>query len=298
VRRQRDGAAAPPRGCLRQGNVAADAATALARRYGWAALSLRDVLLAGLRDGAHLQRGWSACEWVNAFLSDRVHPSPQAYRLFADALIGLLVEAQDAEDAACGDGDADGIAVGLSRFAPMAPGAFDAPLRLCNDAAALEVRAAAGWHHAQTELVKGKLVHKPGWLATEAGSVLEFTVSTHFQGEPGGEPGANATLALTHLISYEHTGAAAVACVAGCACDGGVLQGHSVAQRVSIEATVELSVTQAQQCTIRLTVLPDTLSGEHKVKLIGVAANGPAAAAANASGNETAQQQQPAGYYA
>jgi hypothetical protein len=232
-----------------------------------------------------------------------VHPSPQAYRLFADALLGLLVEAQDAEDAACGEGEGDGIGVGMSRFAPMAPTAFDAPLRLCNDVAALEVRAAAGWRHVETEVVRGKIVHKPGWIATEAGAVLEFTVAAQFQQDAAGanatQPSPNATLALTHLISYEHMGAAAVACVAGCTCDGShVLQGHSTAQHVSIEATVELAVTQARQCTLRLTVLPDTLSGEHKVKLISVAVNSNGPALPSGSGHDAAAAQRPAGYYA
>jgi hypothetical protein len=94
-------------------------------------------------------------------------------------------------------------------------------------------------------------------------------------------------------------GAAAVACVAGCTCDGGhVLQGHSTAQHVSIEAAVELAVTQARQCTLRLTVLPDTLSGEHKVKLISVAVNSNGPAPSGSAHDAAAAQQRPAGYYA
>ena len=248
----------------------ADTVAGLARRYGWASLSLRDAMLAGLRDGAHEALGWTACEWLNAFYSDRVHPSPQGYRLIADAMLELLLAAQDAEEAACGE---PAPIVLLPRFAPVAAGAFDAPLRLCNDVRSMEVRVAQGWSHADFENVTGRIVRKPGWLAYEPGAALEFVVATLFPSTP---PEANATLAVTILTSYEHMGAAALACVAGCACDGAVLQGHLASEHVSVERAFMVNVTQAHECVLRLTVLPDSASGEHKVKLTAVAANAPA----------------------
>ena len=262
-----------------------DLMAAAARRYGWSTLSLRDAMHAGLRDGAHSALGWSACEWLNAFYKDRVHPSKQGARLMADALLQLLLQAQDAEDAACGDA-ADAAAVGMAgadvsavllppmqlpRFAPVAPGAFAAPLRLCNDVRHMEVRLSDGWEFTETEVVRNKTVHKRGWIGRTPGAALEFVVATRFKDVP---PALNATLVVSFLTSYEHMGAAALTCVVGCACDGAALQGH-VAERVSVEHSVALNVTQARECVLRLDVLPDTLSGEHKVKLITVTANAP-----------------------
>ena len=261
-----------------------DLVSATARRYGWSTISMRDAMLAGLRDGAHTALGWSACEWLNAFYNDRVHPSMQASRLVADALLHLLLQAQDAEDAACGDA-ADAAAAGslkadasalllptrLPRFAPVAPDAFAAPLRLCNDVRRMEVRAADGWYFTETEVVRNKTVHKRGWIAHKPGAALEFVVATRFLKAP---PALNATLVVSFLTSYEHMGAAALTCVAGCACDGATLQGH-VTEHVSVEHNVALNITQAHECVLRLVVLGDTLSGEHKVKLITVTANAP-----------------------
>jgi hypothetical protein len=262
-----------------------------ARRYGWASLSIRDALAAGLRDGAHIVLNWTACEWVNAFFTDRVHPSPQGYRLIADALIGLVVAAQDAEVAACVDGvDGEGVfenaTVALPLWAPMSAGAFAAPLRLCNVAAALAARRAEGWHHTQTELVKGHLVHKPGWIAVQPGAILDFSVATRFWAAARSQ--AAATLAVTHLISYEHMGSAELSCVSGCECTPVVLEGHTT-QPVSIEQLVELPVSQAEVCVLSLRVRNETQSGEHKVKLISISATAPlqddekAVAAANAT---------------
>lgn len=261
-----------------------DLVSATARRYGWSTLSLRDAMLAGLRDGAHTALGWSACEWLNAFYNDRVHPSPQGSRLVADALLHLLLQAQDAEDAACGDA-ADTAAAGvegsdalavlppiqLPRFAPIAPDAFAAPLRLCNDVRFMDIRAADGWNFTETELVRNMSVHKRGWIARTPGAALEFVVTTRFKDAP---LALNATLVVSFLTSYEHMGAASLKCVAGCVCDGAELQGH-VTKHVSVEHTVALNVTQAQECVLRLVVLPETLSEEHKVKLITVTANAP-----------------------
>ena len=261
-------------------NSTQDTVAAAARRYGWTSLSLRDALLAGLRDGAHTALGWSECEWLNGFLSDRVHPSPQASRLLADALIGLLVEAQDAADAACGDADEEMLPVALPPWAPLSPGAFAAPLRLCNDASKLEPRVADGWSYVKTELVRNRTVAKPGWIATQPGAVLEFAVTSRFAHTANASAAAeNATLAVTFLTSYEHMGDASLACVDGCACDGATLEGH-VAAHVSLQRTVELPVSQASACVLRLVVLPTTASGEHKVKLIDVAVNAPPGLAA------------------
>lgn len=256
----------------------ADAVAAAARRYGWASLSLRDAMLAGLRDGAHTALGWSACEWLNVFYRDRIHPSQQASRMIGDAMLQLLLQAQDAEEAACGDAD-DAFVQGAaalpplqqSRFVPIAKGAFAAPLKLCNAGQNLDVRSADGFAYASSEIVKNRTVWKPGWIARTPGATLDFAVAASFQGAPAG---ANATLKAVFLRSYEHMGIAQLTCLSGCACDGVELQGHGT-EHVSVEDSASMNVTQAHECVLRLAVQPETRSGEHKVKLISLTAYAP-----------------------
>jgi hypothetical protein len=190
----------------------------------------------------------------------------------------LLLQAQEAEEAACGDADDEFVQAASalpqlqqSRFAPVAQNAFAAPLKLCNDAQNLAVRAADGWAFFSSEIVKNRTVYKPGWIARTPGAALEFSVAASFQGSPAA---ANATLKAVFLRSYEHMGAARLECVAGCACDGVELQGHGT-ERVSVEHTASMNVSQAHECVLRLTVLPESLSGEHKVKLINLAVFAP-----------------------
>ena len=37
---------------------------------------------------------WSSCEWINAFMNDRVHPSPYGNQLFSDMMTLLLGETE------------------------------------------------------------------------------------------------------------------------------------------------------------------------------------------------------------
>jgi hypothetical protein len=234
---------------------------ALCRRYGWAMLSMHDMLAAGMRDGLPAALGWSDCEWVNAFYSDDMHPSPAGMRLLGDALLSLLLGAQDAADEA-----APAPPVLLPRNAPLSGCAWPPARRSCAAADNITPTRAPGWHYTAFEVVKGKQVWKQGWLANATGATMEVPLRTRLRALP---PAQTVELTVRFLTSYEHMGAMELSCVPpSCSCAPLTLQGH-VAAHVSIEHTATTNVTQAEACALRLAVLPDTLSGEHKVKLLG-----------------------------
>jgi hypothetical protein len=235
---------------------------ALCRRYGWAMLSAHDMLAAGMRDGLPAALGWSECEWVNAFYGDDIHPSSAGMRLLADALLSLLLSAQDA----AADEAATAPPVQLPRNAPLSAGAWLPAGRSCATADNLSPTRAEGWHYAAFEVVKGRQVWKQGWFANSTGATLEVPLRTRVRALP---PAQAVALTVRFLTSYEHMGAAELSCMQpSCSCAPLMLQGH-VATRVSVEQTATTNVTQAEACMLRLAVLPDTLSGEHKVKLLG-----------------------------
>jgi hypothetical protein len=251
------------------GSGTEDALAAAARRYGWAAVSLRDALAAGIRDGAPRALNWTECEWINAFLKDWVHPSLPGRRLLGDALLSLLLAAQDAASGEADACDASPLPVALPA-APLVRGARAPGLRACEEAEQLGVTAADGWALVKTELVNGHIVHKPGWIATTPGAELSFNISTSF---PAAPREARVALTLRFLTSYEHMGVAELRCVAGCACERALLQAHAEAH-VSVEHTGGVSATQAHACALALRVLDASASpgAEHKFKLVGVAA--------------------------
>jgi hypothetical protein len=249
------------------GSSIEDALAAAARRYGWATLSLRDALAAGIRDGAPGALNWTECEWINAFLKDWVHPSLPGRRLLGDALLTLLLSAQDAAD---GDGcDAPPPPPVALPAAPLVRGARAPSLRACEEPEQLGVTRADGWALVKTELVSGRLVHKPGWIATAPGAELVFNLSTRFAAAPAE---ARVALTLRFLTSYEHMGVAELRCVGGCACEPATLQAHA-AEHVSVEHSGGVQVTQAAQCALSLRVLDasDSPGAEHKFKLVGAA---------------------------
>jgi hypothetical protein len=238
------------------------ALVALCRRYGWAMLSMHDALAAGMRDGLPAALGWSGCEWVNAMFSDNFHPSPAGTRLLGDALLSLLLGAQDAADAA-GEAAAP---VALPRNAPLVAGAWLPVQRSCALPEHLGPTRAEGWHYTAFEVVKGAQVFKQGWIANTTGATLELPLRTRMHSVPPAQP---VNLTVRFLTSYEHMGAAELTCVQpSCSCAPVTLQGH-VSERVSVEHAATTAVSQAEACTLRLVVLPDTRSGEHKVKLLG-----------------------------
>ena len=149
----------------------------------------------------------------------------------------------------------------------------------------INVVKAEGWAHVEVE--GGKL--KPGWVSTAPGSLLWMAVDMDF-----GHPSDPHFITLTFLTSHEHMGQAAVTCVSGCNCSRGMIDGHisthkhsipkihdfrvrALGSRSSTATTTTDSISSRQgsnapaPCVVQLEVLPDTGSGEHKVKLIQLA---------------------------
>lgn len=164
---------------------------------------------------------------------------------------------------------------------PLSAGAFSQPPRACVNLDQLAPLVADGWQYGATETVRNVTVHKPGWIATTAGAVLEAVVSTRLaapRGDDGGggDSGDGSALPRVHLIvqylvSYEGTGAAQLSCASGCECAPALLNGHDPAP-VSVERARTVEVTQAQRCVLRLVVQPADpgAGGGTKFKLIGL----------------------------
>ena len=242
--------------------TAEDAVHRLARHHGWTSLSMRDALAFGLSSGEPARLGWSECEWLVGWMKDWTHPGPQGKRLVADMLVGLLAETQ-----ALVENSTFASALQPEAVAPLTPGLEAPSLRKCAEGTQLAVRRADGWHYVQMEVVKGAPVYKPGWLANVSGAVLEFEVNTRMYALA---KEARVQLSLQHLSSFERMGMAQVSCVGKCVCAPAQLDGHSTdPEHVSIEKELVLSVTQTRHCLVRLEVLAETRSGEHKVKLLG-----------------------------
>ena len=90
---------------------------------------------------------------------------------------------------------------------------------------------------------------------------------------------------LKYLTSFEHMGRARVSCVgSGCACSPLTVDAHvptspgarneTIWRRVGLQVVVRsqaqpqvTSRQRAHECSMRLRVLPETSSGEHKFKL-------------------------------
>jgi hypothetical protein len=89
-------------------------------------------------------------------------------------------------------------------------------------------------------------------------------------GSPSGAGGQGVVgLQLSHLVSYERMGRASVTCVSGCACEPALLEGHDGSSRHSVPEMLRMLVSRSSRCVVQLEVLPESSSGEHKVKLLG-----------------------------
>ncbi|KAL4427673.1 hypothetical protein ABPG75_001762 [Micractinium tetrahymenae] len=110
-------------------------------------------------------------------------------------------------------------------------------------------------------------IPKWGYTSTIVGSSLELTLNTCVANHL--TSGDFITLGLAMLASYEHMGAYSAACVEGCTCETLIADGTSKDHNSQMNF-VALLVTAADVCKIKLTVLKETQSGEHKVRLLGI----------------------------
>ena len=239
---------------------------AAARRYGWALISVRDAAAAGLRDQLHTALNISGCEWASMFYADPIHPARKhGTNLIGDALLSLLVAAQDISPPGC-QADTERLPPVRLLPAPLTKFGRVVTPHSCLEAEHIVPLRNESFHYVRHELINGAIVYKDGWLSNASGALLEFAFRTKLAELPAG---ARARLTLRVLTSYEGMGAAALSCAAGCACEPAVLQGH-VNGSVSVEHDAHVAVTQAEACVLQLRVLPETSSGGHKFKLLGV----------------------------
>jgi len=137
---------------------------------------------------------------------------------------------------------------------------------LCTDAHQFKVPNSSNWSFALTEVIHGKDVYKQGMLAFTAGASMDVEIRTRLSLIPAD---ARVLLIVKFLTSYEHMGAVSVSCAAGCQCDSMVFQGHSL-DHVSVEGFASGLVSQSEKCVLRFQVLQESLSGEHKAKVVSI----------------------------
>ena len=250
------------------GVTAEDRLSTAAAFYGWTALSLRNAIWAGLRDGAAQRMNLSDCEFVSLYYNDQIHPSRAGVHYLGDVLVSLLKEAVARFGGNATDARADAYTLPA---ATMLPGASAARERMCLPATDLEPAVNHGWTLVLEEEVfdhatnTSRMVPKPGLIATEPGSSVRLLVNTRF---PHTAEAAPVALTVQYLRSYEHMGNAVLTCVHRCECEPQLLNGtHAV--KVSTETAATFNITQSRHCAVQLTVADATDSGEHKVKFLG-----------------------------
>ncbi|GAB4816347.1 hypothetical protein N2152v2_003393 [Parachlorella kessleri] len=110
---------------------------------------------------------------------------------------------------------------------------------------------------------------KWSWSGTQPGHWAELTFDA--REDPTRSQESDASLKATRVIlgylkSYESMGSAAVECVNGCECERTTLDG-TWARKATLFQMHEFEVTQHPTCRLKVTVLPETRSGAHKVSL-------------------------------
>ncbi|KAG1660750.1 hypothetical protein FOA52_010624 [Chlamydomonas sp. UWO 241] len=125
-----------------------------------------------------------------------------------------------------------------------------------------------GWEWANE--AKNSLRPKWGFISTTAGSALKVKVDTRASASASAD-NSDVMVQIAYLQSYENMGKASITCEGGCACPASTpIDGHNPGDKTSQTHLHAFYVSQAEDCIIVFTVLPETGSGQHKVKLTGV----------------------------
>ncbi|KAL4853770.1 Cell cycle and apoptosis regulator protein 2 [Chlorella vulgaris] len=110
---------------------------------------------------------------------------------------------------------------------------------------------------------------KWGYVSNKPGSSLRLTLNTNVTGRS--MPDGTVSVAVAFLKSYQHMGWFEVVCEGGCSCEPLKRSGHLQQEfNVSQLHLGHMFVTVSEACKLRMTVLNETESGEHKFKLIGL----------------------------
>ena len=145
-------------------------------------------------------------------------------------------------------------------------------------ATGIDVAEAEGWIYVETDGGKPR----PGWVSTIPGSELQMAIDTDF-----GEQDGPHFITLFFLSSYEHMGQAEVTCISGCKCDASIIDGHVPDHRHSIPKQHDFMLSRHHpgsgsggnsstsagdsRCIVKVKVLQESRSGEHKVKVMQLA---------------------------
>ena len=116
------------------------------------------------------------------------------------------------------------------------------------------------------------LAAKWGWVSTVVGSWFKVKTDTRAPKVHEGKdtPADERTvIVLMVLTSYEHQGIIGIECVAGCTCQPTRFDAHTT-DKYSIMKPHAFAVTEHEQCEFKVTVLPETSSGQHKVRVSGM----------------------------
>ena len=137
------------------------------------------------------------------------------------------------------------------------------------------------WAHGFGPSDEGRGPDKLGYLANDIGSSIGFCFPAPDAGEKAERGAQRTALWVGYLRSYEHMGRASLGCSGRCRCRADVIDAHETKRSVSVTDVrrVELVWTPRRKvtavdvggcgsCTLTMTVLSNSSSGEHKFKVM------------------------------
>ncbi len=278
---------------------AEDGMTRLAQYYGVPAVSLRDALF-------HELKAADPRFPVKQVFHDRHHPGAWGHSLMAQMVVGLLsaattevaadlgppqtavaawgqpraASAQAAaaatRDRLCGQAQSEARRRDLSATTPLFSESAEAAVGTCVKGEEIQglVAEARGFAY-RVEGSDAKL--KPGLIGTTPGDTASLCLDVARL-----QPGQSFVAILGHLISYEHMGMVSVQCAGDCDCKAETVDAHVPGGKFSVFKARTLAVRRAEQprpspskrkdcgCVLKLEILKETGSGEHKFKVLSL----------------------------
>ena len=241
----------------------------LVRFYALPSVSIRDVLWHEMK----ANRTFHGLGLRDIYY-DRIHPSDAGHSILSQALVHLFKRAALSAELDALAGAALRLrCAAADAAAPLPPPIHaDGEARMhgdCLDAPRLSGivhRDACDWAFV-TELSRSGQP-KPGWQANTSGARCDFSYPITARGSEAHRVGVG------FLKSYQHMGKVKITCFADCACAPLVLDAHHDARYSPYDLSwFGATPTGQGRCGVRLTVLDETSSGEHKFKLTALFLN-------------------------
>ncbi|GAX74287.1 hypothetical protein CEUSTIGMA_g1736.t1 [Chlamydomonas eustigma] len=107
---------------------------------------------------------------------------------------------------------------------------------------------------------------KLGFISEKPHAQLKIKVNTT---SSTGMKEKEVTVEISYLKSYVNMGMARVECISGCICLGTKMDGHTT-DKTSLLNLHEFKASQHEECVMAITILEETSSGKHKVKIAGI----------------------------